>query len=57
MTLTSFVYYCSKYSTNAVYLDMGEYGYGYIKKGWFIRPLHILGFFTQHKQTNWLYIE
>lgn len=57
MTLTSFAYYCSKYSTNAVYLDMGEYGYGYIKTGWLIRPLHIWGFFTQHKQTNWLYIE
>ena len=57
MTLTSFAYYCSKYSTNAVYLDMGEYGYGYIKKGWFIRPLHIWGFFARHKQTNWLYIE
>ena len=57
MTLTSFAYYCSKYSTNATYLDMGEYGYGYIKKGWFVRPLHIWGIFAQHKQTNWLYIE
>ena len=57
MTLTSFAYYCSKHCTNATYLDMGEYGYGYINKGWFVRPLHIWGIFAQHKQTNWLYIE
>ena len=57
MTLTSFAYYCSKHCTNAAYLDMGEYGYGYIKKGRFIRPLHIWGIFARHKQTNWLYIE
>ena len=57
MTLTSFAYYCSKHCTNATYLDMGEYGYGYIKRGWLIRPLHIWGIFAQHKQTNWLYIE
>lgn len=53
MTLTSFAYYCSKYSTEAVYLDMGEFGYGYIKN----KPLHILGLFTKYKQTNWLYID
>ena len=57
MTLTSFAHYCSKQCANATYLDMGEYGYGYIKKGWFVRPLHIWGIFAQHKQTNWLYIE
>ena len=57
MSLTSFAHYCSKHCTNATYLDMGEYGYGYIKKGWFVRPLHIWGIFAQHKQTNWLYIE
>ena len=57
MTLTSFAYYCSKHCTNATYLDMGEYGYGYIKRGWLIRPLHIWGLFGMHKQTNWIYIE
>ena len=57
MTLKSFAYYCSKYSTNAVYLDMGEYGYGYIKKGWFVIPLQSLAFYRRHKQTNWIYIE
>ena len=57
MTLTTFAYYCSKRCTNAAYLDMGEYGYGYIKLGWFTRPLYIWAIFTQHKQTNWLYIE
>ena len=57
MTLTSFAYYCSKYCTNAAYLDMGEFGYGYIKNGIFKRHLYIWGLFTKHKQTNWLYIE
>ena len=57
MTLTSFAYYCSEYSTNATYLDMGEYGYGYIKNGVFKRHLCLWGIFTRHKQTNWIYIE
>ena len=56
MTLSEFALECGKRSTNAVYLDMGEYGYGYIKKNSFIRPLYIWGFFTRHKQTNWIYI-
>lgn len=42
---------------NATYLDMGEYGYGYIRKNNLIRPLHIWGFLTRNKQTNWIYIE
>ena len=57
MTLTRFALECSKQSTNATYLDMGEYGYGYIKKGNIVKPLFVLGIATQHKQTNWLYIE
>lgn len=57
MKISSFAYYCSKHCEYAVYLDMGEYGYGYIKRGHFIRPLHIIGLFTKHKQTNWIYIE
>ena len=57
MTLTNFALECSKQSTNATYLDMGEYGYGYIKKSRLIRPLYIWGFFTRHKQTNWIYVE
>lgn len=57
MTLTDFALECSKYSTNATYLDMGEYEYGYITKNRLIRPLYIWGFFTRHKQTNWIYIE
>ena len=57
MTLTDFALECSKQSTNATYLDMGEYGYGYITKNLLIRPLYIWGFFTRHKQTNWIYIE
>ena len=57
MTLDKFAIECSRYSTNATYLDMGEYGYGYIKKNRLIRPLYIWGFFTRGKQTNWIYIE
>ena len=57
MTMSSFAYHCSRRCEYAVYLDMGEYGYGYIKKNHILRPLYILGFFTKHKQTNWIYIE
>ena len=57
MTMSDFAVECAKYSTNAAYLDMGAYGYGYIKKGCFVRPLLIWAFFSRHKQTNWLYIE
>ena len=57
MTLDKFAMECSKHSTNATYLDMGKYGYGYIKTNRLIRPLYIWGFFTKHKQTNWIYIE
>ena len=54
MTLTTFAYYCSKQCSNATYLDMGEYGFGYIKRGWFIRPLHIWGIFSRHKQIGFI---
>jgi hypothetical protein len=57
MTMSAFAYYCSKQCTDAAYLDMGEYGYGYIKRGLLVRPLYVWGFFTKDKQTNWLYIE
>jgi hypothetical protein len=57
MTMSTFAKYCSEHCSDAVYLDMGEYGYGYIKNGFFTRPLYIWGYFTRHKQTNWLYIE
>jgi hypothetical protein len=57
MTMSDFALECGKRSTNATYLDMGEFGYGYIKNGLFTRPLYIWGYFTRDKQTNWLYIE
>ena len=57
MTMSAFAYYCSKQCTDAAYLDMGEYGYGYIKYGLFTRPLYIWAYFSRQKQTNWLYIE
>jgi hypothetical protein len=36
---------------------MGEFGYGYIKQGPVTIPLFAPAIFTQHKQTNWIYIE
>ena len=57
MTMSTFAKYCSEHCSDAVYLDMGEYGYGYIKNGFFTKPLYIWGYFTRNKQTNWLYIE
>lgn len=57
MTLTTFALECSKHSTNATYLDMGEYGNGYIKQGSIVRLLCAWTIFTRHKQTNWVYIE
>ena len=57
MTMSDFALECGKRCTNATYLDMGEFGYGYIKNGFFTRPLYIWGYFTRNKQTNWLYIE
>lgn len=57
MTMNAFALECSKHSTNATYLDMDEYGYGYIKKHLFISPLYIWGYFTKSKQTNWIYIQ
>ena len=40
MTLSEFASECGKCSTNAAYLDMGEYGYGYIKKYRIIRAFY-----------------
>ena len=57
MTMSDFALECGKRCTNATYLDMGEFGYGYIKNGLFTRPLYIWGYFSRDKQTNWIYIE
>ena len=57
MTMSDFALECGKRCTNATYLDMGEFGYGYIKNGFFTRPLYIWGYFSRDKQTNWIYIE
>ena len=47
MTLSDFALECSKRSTNAVYLDMGEYGFGYIKTNFFCETSPYLGIFQQ----------
>ena len=53
MTLTEFAAECAKISSNAVYLDMGEYGYGYIGS----KVLSPWAYFSRNKQTNWIYIK
>lgn len=57
MTLSRFALECSRHCTNATYLDMGEYGYGYIKTNCMLRPIYVWGLFCKHKQTNWIYIQ
>ena len=57
MTMTEFAQNCSKHCSDAIYLDMGEYGYGYIKRGIFTLPLYLIAYPYRHKQTNWLYIQ
>lgn len=57
MTLTDFAIECNKKCKDAIYLDMGEYGYGYIKYFNIKIPLFICGYFSKDKQTNWLYIQ
>ena len=53
MTLTEFAAECAKISSNAVYLDMGEYGYGYIGN----KILSPWAYFSRNKQTNWIYVK
>lgn len=57
ITMTKFAKLCSQKCDYAIYLDMGEYGYGYIKNNNKINHLHPLSYFTKNKQTNWIYIE
>lgn len=52
MTLNQFSESIQKYCTNAVNLDMGDYGYGWYKNktfSWWSK-------YNQKKQTNWIYI-
>ena len=53
MTLTEFAAECAKISSNAIYLDMGEYGYGYIGN----KILSPWAYFSRNKQTNWIYVK
>lgn len=57
MTMSAFANYCNKHCSDAVYLDMGEYGYGYVRNGLHLKILYPLGLLCQHKQTNWLYVK
>lgn len=50
MTLTDFAAACAPLASNAVYLDMGEYGYGYIDH----RILSPWAYFKRRKQSNWI---
>ena len=53
MTLNDFAKECAKVSSDAVYLDMGIYGYGYIGK----KDLSLWAYFYRNRQTNWIYIK
>ncbi len=53
LTLDSFAEICKQYCNTAIYLDMGEYGYGYCNG----QPLFLVAIFSKHKQTNWIYIK
>lgn len=53
ITLSEFAKLCKTYCSDAVYLDMGIYGYGVINN----KPVSSWAYFWKHLQTNWLYIE
>ncbi len=57
LTLQAFADLCTRYCDYAVYLDMGKYGYGFIKYPEGTKHLHLRAYLSQFKQTNWLYIE
>lgn len=57
VTLTDFAITCSKHATNAVNLDMGEYGYGYTRMWDVTVPLMPLMWFSRENQTNWLFVK
>ena len=49
-TLTEFAQLVSNHCYNAVNLDMGDYGYGWIGKNKYSRMFK----YNKHKQTNWI---
>lgn len=53
VTLGQFAEDCAEYSTDAINLDMGSYGYGRCGR----RILAPWAIFWKNRQTNWLYIE
>lgn len=57
MTIQEFAEKCIEHCDYAVYLDMGEYGYGYIEYENHTKHLLPIAFVTSYKQTNWLYIK
>lgn len=53
VTLNQFAKYCGKVSTEAVYLDMGSFGYGFVGS----TILSPQAYFGRNKQTNWIYVK
>ena len=53
MTLSAFAVCCGKVANEAIYLDMGSCGYGYVGS----RILSPVAFLSRNKQTNWLYVK
>lgn len=57
MKLSDFAQECAKFSTNAVNLDMGSYGFGYTTICGIKIPMALWSIFWKHKQTNWVYVK
>lgn len=57
VTLTDFAIKCSRYASNAVNLDMGNYAYGYTHVWDVAVPLTPFMWFNRENQTNWLFVK
>jgi hypothetical protein len=57
VTMNEFIKMLKPICSDAVYLDMGEYGYGWYTKNGRKRVLMKWAFYNKHNQTNWLYVK
>lgn len=57
MSLNSFARKLALNYTNAVNLDMGHCGYGYVKWHGITLPLSLWTYFNRDEQTNWIYVK
>lgn len=57
ITMNAFARQCARISTNAVNLDMGHCGYGYVTKMGMKIPLALWTYPNNADQSNWIYIK